>query len=93
MCFRFAVERHAILGRDPVVAGAALRQVVFEAISAFANVGLSMNATPLFPPAGQTVLIILMFVGRVGTITLATGLALRARRADFRYPEERPIVG
>lgn len=70
-----------------------LRQVVFEAISAFANVGLSMNATPLFPPAGQTVLIILMFVGRVGTITLATGLALRPRRADFRYPEERPIVG
>lgn len=70
-----------------------LRQVVFEAISAFANVGLSMNATPLFPPAGQTVLIVLMFVGRVGTITLATGLALRSRRADFRYPEERPIVG
>jgi trk system potassium uptake protein TrkH len=70
-----------------------LRQVVFEAISAFANVGLSMNATPHFPPAAQIVLIFLMFVGRVGTITLATGLALRARRIDFRYPEERPIVG
>ena len=70
-----------------------LRQVVFEAISAFANVGLSMNATPLMPPAAQVVLIALMFLGRVGTITIGVALALRHRRANFRYPEERPIVG
>jgi trk system potassium uptake protein len=70
-----------------------LRQVVFEAISAFANVGLSMNATPLFPPAAQVVLIALMFIGRVGTITVAVALALRYRRAIYTYPEERPIVG
>ena len=70
-----------------------LRQVVFEAISAFANVGLSMNATALFPPAAQVVLIALMFIGRVGTITVAVALALRYRRASYHYPEERPIVG
>ena len=70
-----------------------LRQVVFEAISAFANVGLSMNATALFPPAAQVVLICLMFIGRVGTITVAVALALRYRRASYHYPEERPIVG
>lgn len=70
-----------------------LRQVVFEAISAFANVGLTMNATPLMPPAAQVVLIVLMFLGRVGTITIGVALALRHRRANFRYPEERPIVG
>lgn len=70
-----------------------LRQVAFEAISAFANVGLSMNATPLFPPTAQFVLVCLMFIGRVGTITVAVALALRYRRADYHFPEERPIVG
>ena len=34
-----------------------------------------------------------MFLGRVGTITVATGLALRGRQRPYRYPEERPIVG
>ena len=70
-----------------------LRQVVFEAISAFANVGLSMNSTPNLPPAAQLVVIVLMFLGRVGTITVAVALALRSRQSNFRYPEERPIVG
>ncbi|TIX62760.1 MAG: TrkH family potassium uptake protein, partial [Mesorhizobium sp.] len=45
------------------------------------------------PPAGQLVIIVLMFVGRVGTITIASALALRERNEPFRYPEERPIVG
>jgi hypothetical protein len=34
-----------------------------------------------------------MFVGRVGTITVAASLALRARHVPYRYPQERPIVG
>ncbi len=70
-----------------------LRQVVFEAISAFANVGLSMNSTANLTPSAQFVVIVLMFIGRVGTITVAAALALRNRQAKYRYPEERPIVG
>ncbi len=72
---------------------APLRIIVFEAISAFANVGLSMGLTPDLPPSGQALLIFLMFVGRVGTVTVATALALRERKSGFRYPEERPVVG
>jgi potassium uptake TrkH family protein len=71
----------------------ALGEVLFEAISAFAPVGLSTGITAALPPEGQAVLIILMFIGRVGTITVATGLALRTRPRLYRYPEERPIVG
>jgi trk system potassium uptake protein len=71
----------------------ALQDVLFEVVSAFATVGLSTGITATLPPAGQVVLIILMFVGRVGTITVATGLALRSRQRPYRYPEERPIVG
>lgn len=71
----------------------ALRDVVFEAVSAFATVGLSTGITPQLPPAGQAVVILLMFVGRVGVVTIGAALALRATKAPYRYPEERPIVG
>ena len=67
--------------------------VVFEAISAFATVGLSMGITGDLPPVAELVLIVLMFGGRVGTITIATALAMGSGRTAFRYPEERPIVG
>jgi trk system potassium uptake protein len=62
-------------------------------ISAFATVGLSTGITADLPAAGQLILIVLMFVGRVGTITIATALALNERHLPYRYPEERPIVG
>ena len=68
-------------------------QILFETVSAFATVGLSTGITGQLPPTAELVLIMLMFVGRVGTITVATGLALKTTQRPFRYPEERPIVG
>jgi trk system potassium uptake protein TrkH len=70
-----------------------LNLLVFEAISAFGNVGLSMGITDDLSDPAKYVIILLMYLGRVGIVTVATGLALRQRRADFHYPEERPIVG
>ena len=70
-----------------------LNQLIYEAISAFGNVGLSMGITASLPPSAQLIIILLMYLGRVGIVTVATGLALRHRRADYRYPEERLIVG
>jgi trk system potassium uptake protein TrkH len=70
-----------------------LRDAVFEAVSAFATVGLSTGITPQLPPAGQAVVVALMFIGRVGVVTIGAALALRAHKAHFRYPEERPVVG
>ena len=70
-----------------------LQAVLFEVISAFATVGLSTGITPSLPPSGQAIIIMLMFLGRVGTATVAAGLALRSRQRPYRYPEERPIVG
>lgn len=68
-------------------------QIIFEVISAFGTVGLSTGITAQLPPAGQFVLALLMFTGRVGTITLAASLVLAERRMPYRYPEEHPIVG
>ena len=57
----------------------ALDVVLFEAISAFATVGLSTGITPDLPPAAQLTLMALMYVGRVGTITVGSALALKSR--------------
>lgn len=68
-------------------------KVLFEVISAFATVGLSTGITAELPPAGQVVLILLMFTGRVGVVTLAAAMAVSSIRRGYRYPEEKPIVG
>lgn len=70
-----------------------LNLLLFEAVSAFATVGLSTGITAKIPATGQFVLIVLMYIGRVGTITVATALALQGKKRPYRYPEERPIVG
>ncbi|WP_126173116.1 TrkH family potassium uptake protein [Altericroceibacterium xinjiangense] len=70
-----------------------MQDILFEAISAFSTVGLSTGITADLPPAGQVVLIVLMYLGRVGTITVATALALQHNQKRYRYPEENPIVG
>lgn len=68
--------------------------VVFETVSAFGTVGLSMNLTPHLPPVAQVVVMLVMFCGRVGTVAVASALALSKNRV-YRYhlPEEHPIVG
>jgi trk system potassium uptake protein TrkH len=70
-----------------------LSSALFEVISAFSTVGLSTGITADLPPVAQVTLIVLMYVGRVGTITVATALALAQTRRPYRYPEENPIVG
>nr|WP_017573764.1 potassium transporter TrkG [Nocardiopsis halotolerans] len=70
-----------------------LDQVLFETTSAFATVGLSTGVTAELPLMGRMVLVFLMFVGRIGPITLASALALRRRPRLYELPEERPIVG
>lgn len=70
-----------------------INQVIFEVVSAFGTAGLSTGITADLPAAGQLTLIALMYAGRVGTITLATSLALGEQRMSIRYPEEHPLVG
>ncbi len=67
--------------------------LLFESISAFSTVGLSTGITPDLPPAGEGVLIALMFIGRVGIVTVGAALALSNRRRRYTLPEEGIIVG
>ena len=73
--------------------GVRFEAVLFEVISAFATVGLSTGLTAQLPPAGQLLLVALMFLGRVGIVTLVVALALNPDRRPYRYPEEKPLVG
>ncbi len=70
-----------------------LSSSLFEAFSAFGTVGLSTGITSELAAPGQLILIALMFLGRIGPWTFAAALVLRERRAQYRYPEERPIIG
>jgi len=70
-----------------------LDYVLFDVISAFATCGLSTGFTQHASDGAQYVLAATMFLGRIGTVTLAAALAASQRRQLFRRPEERPIVG
>ena len=75
------------------LAGLTLSAALFESTSAFATVGLSAVGTGTLPDSAQIVLVVLMFVGRLGPITLVSALALRERHHRYRLPEGRPLIG
>jgi trk system potassium uptake protein TrkH len=66
---------------------------MFEAVSAFGTVGLSTGITPGLGAASKLILVALMFVGRVGPLTLVLAIGPRQERARFRYAEENVMVG
>lgn len=70
-----------------------LDYVLFDVISAFSTCGLSTGLTARLSDPGTYVLAATMFLGRVGTVTLAAAVAASSRRQLFRRAEERPIVG
>ncbi|WP_432136953.1 MULTISPECIES: TrkH family potassium uptake protein [unclassified Streptomyces] len=75
------------------VVDAPFEQVLFEAVSAFGTVGLSTGITGDLPTVGRLIVIVLMFVGRLGPVTLVSALALRDRTRRYQLPEERPVIG
>ncbi len=71
---------------------AGLEAVLFEQVSAFGTVGLSTGLTPELSGAGKLWVILTMFVGRVGPITIAMS-AVRTSSANIQYPEGRVMIG
>lgn len=68
-------------------------QILFEAVSAFATVGLSMGITASISTFGKLVLIATMYVGRVGVLLLMGALLGDPKPSGVRYPEENLFVG
>lgn len=70
-----------------------LLDCTFEAVSAFATVGLSLGITPKLLPLGKVIIIMLMFAGRVGLLTLAFTIVRRSQKVAVRYGEENIMIG
>ena len=69
--------------------------IMFEATSAFATVGLSSGITPYTSPVSRIFMILTMFIGRVGPLTMTLAFTNRARASNVKYsfPEGRIMVG
>lgn len=66
---------------------------MFETVSAFGTVGLSMGLTPSLTPTGKLLIIFTMFAGRLGPLTIGFALARRLKPPSYKYPEEKPLIG
>ncbi len=76
-----------------ITEGLPLIQILFETVSAFATVGLSTGITQELSPVGRLIIILTMYLGRIGPLTLALVLAQREETASYRYAEERVKIG
>ncbi|ODT39886.1 MAG: potassium transporter Trk [Microbacterium sp. 71-36] len=75
------------------ITDAPIEHVLFDVISGFATVGLSTGLTAELPDPAVYVLALTMFMGRIGTVTLAAAVAASSRSQLYALPVERPIVG
>ena len=75
-----------------VTESAPLEQVLFEQVSAFATVGLSAGLTPELSAAGKLWIVVNMFLGRLGPITIALS-TVRPDRSSIQFPEGRVMIG
>lgn len=66
--------------------------LTFECVSALSTVGSSLNATPLLRDEGKLLVALLMFVGRVGLITLMLGIVKQKKNTKYRYPSDDIII-
>ncbi|MET7876610.1 TrkH family potassium uptake protein [Micromonospora profundi] len=73
--------------------GAPFVSALFEVTSAFSTTGLTVGLAGTLPASGQLALTVLMFIGRVGPLTLGSAIALNTRHRLYRYPQEQPVVG
>ncbi|HYI23698.1 MAG TPA: potassium transporter TrkG, partial [Candidatus Limnocylindrales bacterium] len=67
--------------------------VLFEAVSGLATVGASRGITATLPDPAQVVLIVAMFVGRLGPLTLVLALTARRRAVPYRHAVESIRIG
>lgn len=72
---------------------ASFLSILFEAASAFGTVGLSMGLTSSLTIPGKIIVVTMMFIGRIGLLTLAFALQSKPQKELYRYPEGKIIIG
>ncbi|GBF51192.1 cation transport protein [Leptospira ryugenii] len=67
--------------------------ICFEVVSAFGTVGLTRGLTPVLSSSGKIILCFVMFVGRVGILTLLIAITRQTKNYAYKYPVEYVVVG
>jgi trk system potassium uptake protein TrkH len=67
--------------------------IFFEVVSAFGTAGLSMGITPMLSDLGKCLLVVTMFIGKIGPLTIVFALAAGTMEKRIRYPEDRVLIG
>jgi trk system potassium uptake protein TrkH len=73
--------------------GTAFFQLLFEEVSAFSNVGFTLGITPHLTTASKVTLMISMFIGRVGILSVAYALSVKKDETNFTYPDTHIMIG
>jgi trk system potassium uptake protein len=68
-------------------------EILFETVSAYGTVGLSLGVTSSLTFIGKILISLLMFIGRLGPLTIAMSIVARKEKARFQYPEENVMIG
>ena len=71
---------------------AGLLVITFECVSALSTVGSSLDLTPTLGNSSKLLVILLMYIGRVGAFTLLTGLVRQEKKRNYRYPSDNIII-
>lgn len=82
-----------LLTEAPTVGTDVSDRLLFETVSAFGTVGLSLDTTPNLTSAGRLIIILCMFIGRIGPLTAALVIGTQEVGQRIRYPEEEVVVG
>ena len=87
--FLLSLTESHILNMD----GRSIIDLAFEEVSAFSTVGLSTGITPMLSPAGKIIITATMFIGRIGTLTIAFAFVRESRRTTYKYADGHTMVG
>lgn len=68
-------------------------ELLFEVVSAFGTVGLSVGITPQLSSVGKLIIVLVMFLGRLGPLSIAVALTGKEPRSRFQYAEENVMIG
>ena len=69
-----------------------LKAIVFECVSAFSTVGSSLGITSQLQDASKVLIVLLMFLGRVGVVTLAQALLRQYKKQNYKLPQDNIII-
>ena len=82
-----------LLAENPPAGGNAALPLLFETVSAFGTVGFSLDVTPQLSLAGRLLIVLAMFIGRLGPLTMVLIVGTAGRSDHIHFPEEEVVVG